>query len=454
MTREEAHFLLGLYVGAAADQVEAKYRARRALLEGQLASATGDTSRNLNFSLQQLETARRIALSPADTGPQSSAGTGSGAIPPTLVAMPPTQVVIPPTQTVPALPAQPPGRRRRGPLVLAVLVLLLGIFAATGLLLMRRDPGEVRTNSPENTAKQEAEDALAAWQAYRKAAGIDETAAGGEAAQAMEKARSLAADRKRKEAEDESRRVWRKVLEAFQEEDRRQRELWEKGVLKNWQDRMAGRFPFDPTAAEEAPPAEVEAMLHPRTGALWNWRRRNTALRDVKFGDFRAFEPEGVQRSLEAAAMLRDALYPNGAEAIEVRGHARLATGRAYGYGELVVAGLPVGADTPGFAPLAWKPGQGASLGLWATRRGEDKIPQMDHTRSAWGLLRLLFAGHMTAGKDNVFQWSFEPVLFTRLPGNREPRRTPPADAPTILVQLRQPAHPLDPALWQSVQFQ
>lgn len=444
MTREEAHFLLGLYVGAAADQVEAKYRARRTLLEGQLAAAQGETARNLRASLQQLEAARQVALSLAGSGPQTALQ------PATQAELPPTQVVIPSTQTMPVVPAQPPGRRRRGPLVLAVLLLLLGAFAATGLLLMRQKPGQAHANSPESTALREAEEALAAWTAYLKAAGMDDTVTGKEAADALGKAK--AAERG-KEADEEARKAWRKVMEAFQEEDRRQRELWEKGVLKNWHDRLAGRFPFDPAATEEAAPAEVDALLHPKSGALWRWQRKQAPLLDVKFGDFRAFEPEAAQRSLAAAALLRDSLYPAGAETVEVRGLARLATGRAFSLGELVVAGQTVGGDTPGFAPLTWKPGQGASLGLWATRRGEDKAPQMDHTRSAWGLLRVLFAGHPTAGKDNLYQWSFEPALFTRLPGTREPRRPPPADAPTVLIQLKNANHPLDPGVWQRLQF-
>jgi type VI secretion system IcmF/VasK family protein len=90
---------------------------------------------------------------------------------------------------------------------------------------------------------------------------------------------------------------------------------WTAEVTKPFAEQLAGKYPFDPAAAAEAPLGPVAKLFNPKTGALWARVTVIEQLRQMRFAG-KELLPTSLdyQRLLEPARRFRDAFFAGGSE--------------------------------------------------------------------------------------------------------------------------------------------
>lgn len=90
---------------------------------------------------------------------------------------------------------------------------------------------------------------------------------------------------------------------------------WSVEVAKPFAEQLAGKYPFDPKSAQDAPLAAVAKLWNPKSGALWQRVAIIEQLRQTRFAG-RELLPTSLeyQRLLTPARQFRDAFFAAGAE--------------------------------------------------------------------------------------------------------------------------------------------
>jgi type VI secretion system protein ImpL len=90
---------------------------------------------------------------------------------------------------------------------------------------------------------------------------------------------------------------------------------WATEVAKPFAEQLAGKYPFDPKAAQDAPLGAVAKLWNPKTGALWARVTVIEQLRQTRFAG-KELLPTSLeyQRLLAPARQFRDAFFAGGSE--------------------------------------------------------------------------------------------------------------------------------------------
>ncbi|MCA8916411.1 MAG: hypothetical protein KDB90_13455 [Planctomycetes bacterium] len=413
MDREQAHKLLGLYLGASAEQIETKYKALIAELQGQLEqSAAGNTRTQLQGQIEALGIARNVALGLAQdaTLPQMSGMHAAGVHTPAW---------------------------RRGPVVLLFLLMALTV-AVIGFYLAAHSLDQKQAARITNGQRERAEAAQQAWQGYRKETGLAETPDGERAEALMAGAQKLDADGDATHAGEDYVTALELFQSAFAAENGRLAAKWKKDVVEPWQQKLKGRFPFNETGEDEADPAEVARLFNPVSGTVWSVQREYDALRTTEFEGLNlATLPAGYERSLVQARQIRIALFGADDEQINVVYSIRIEAKSLLELG-VETGGVRVSNREKNFVTAIWTPETaGARIG---GRRAGDRDPEagpIDYWESNWGALQLLNYCSFEGEQDGAYVWSFE------IEGTDE-RRKPRTLTGTIHIKVDREFSPFD----------
>jgi type VI secretion system protein ImpL len=186
---------------------------------------------------------------------------------------------------------------------------------------------------------------------------------------------------------------------------------WREKVAKPFNEFLAGRFPFDRAAKNDATLASFSRLFNPKNGLLMAAIAEVEKLRPVKVAG-RDLLPvnRDYERLVERTKEIRAALYAGDAATIT----APFTITLAQRSGVKNVA-ITVGDETFGLydrpdrrGSFTWKESTGTGAKLTITTVADQQMP-LDFTSSAWGLLRLLREGNPTARPEGglLFTWAF-----------------------------------------------
>jgi type VI protein secretion system component VasK len=357
MDREEAHRILGLYLGASNAQIEEKY--------SELSAA--DPARTSEFTL-----ARDTALGR------------------------PTQVIA----------AKPP-MLRRGPVVLLMIVAALAVcvglfFAAANYL----DNQQAKRRTTEQREKAMA--ARDAWARYRAGTGIGQSNDSQGADELYEGAVKLLDDGDYENATKDLETALQLYNSAFRAEDARIQQDWKRDVLDFIGAKLAGKFPFDPEAEAEAEADDLARLLNPGSGAVWTISREHDALAAIELEGRHFTQPlERRDAIAKAAAPLRDALFGASSPTIDVRFQIRIHSPRAVAELKLEVGGITCSTRKEGFQTAHWTQDNGGVRLMRMAWGSEVKDATIDRADSDWGLLRVLTFGEPISEQEGALVWEF-----------------------------------------------
>jgi type VI protein secretion system component VasK len=393
MDREEAHKILGLYLGASNTQIEAKF--------AELSAAEPARA-------DQLTIARDTALGR------------------------PTQVIAKPTPVL-----------RRGPVVLLMIVLALaictGLFFAAAKYL---DNEQAKRRTGEQRDKVAA--AHDAWAKYRAATGAGQNSDGTGADELYAGAVGLLAQGDHENAAKDLETALQLYNSAFKAEDARIAQAWQRDVLDFRRDKLAGKFPFDRETEVEAEADDVARLLNPASGALWAITREHDALAAVELEGRHFAQPlDGREALVKAGAPLRDALFGAHSPTIDVRFQISIGAPKAIAELRLEVGGAVCSTRKEGMQAAHWIQ---ADCGLKLTRAAwgnDSKDVTHDRSTSDWGLLRVLAFGEFIGERDGALVWEYDPDNITG-------RKTRGKDA-TIHIKPEAGRNPFDLALYEAL---
>jgi type VI protein secretion system component VasK len=357
MDREEAHKILGLYLGAPNAQVEAKF--------SELSAA--EPSRTTELTL-----ARDTALGR------------------------PTQVIAARTPLL-----------RRGPVVLLMILLALAVciglfFAAAGYL----DNQQAMRRTSEQRDKVTA--ARDAWARYRADTGIGQTSDGKGGDELYDGAVQLFEQGDYENAAKDLETALQLYNSAFRAEDARIHKDWQRDVLDFIKAKLAGKFPFDPESEDEAEADDLARLINPGSGAIWTINREYGALAGVELEGRHFTQPlEGRDAILNAALPLRDALFGMNSPTIDVRFQIRINSPRAVAELKLEVGSIVCSTRKEGMQTAHWTQGDGGVRLIRKAWGNEVKDGTIDRSESDWGLLRVLAFGEPAGEQDGALVWEF-----------------------------------------------
>ncbi|MCB9933156.1 MAG: hypothetical protein H6841_07030 [Planctomycetes bacterium] len=385
MDREQAHKLLGLYIGASPEHVEAKYKALVTELKQQLEHEPSNHTRGeLQAQLENLVLARNVALGLA---PDASA--------PQLSAVTPA----------PHLPVW-----RRGPVVLLMLALALVICVA-GFYVAARWLDNKQSARETGDKRDLALAAQQAWEGYRAKAGLAQTTDAQRAVATLQDAQDLEAAGDHARAGEGYAAALDLFNAAFESENARLAALWQNEVVEPWNQQLKGRFPFSETGEEEADPELVARLFNPVSGTVWSKQREFDALRSTELdGRVMGTVPEGYTEALAQAGRIRTALFGADSERIHVVFSIRLVE-ETKTMAELVLetGGAKISHRAQQFVTATWTPDTaGARLLL---KKLGDRTPTstpIDYGESGWGMLQLLNYCSFTGEQDGEYVWEVE----------------------------------------------
>ncbi len=190
-----------------------------------------------------------------------------------------------------------------------------------------------------------------------------------------------------------------------------QNAAWRERVFKPFSELLAGRFPFDRTAKNDATLASFSRLFNPKTGMLSASITEVEKLRPLKIAgrDLLPVNRE-YERLVERAKEVRAALYPNDAATI-----AAAFTVTLNQRGGVKNVTITVGDETFGLydrpdrrGSFTWNEATATGAKLTITSVADQQMP-LDFTSSSWGLLRLLREGNPTARPEGglIFTWQF-----------------------------------------------
>ncbi len=190
-----------------------------------------------------------------------------------------------------------------------------------------------------------------------------------------------------------------------------QNNAWRERVAKPFSDLLAGRFPFDRTAKNDATLSSFSRLFNPKTGLLSSAIAEVERLRPIKIAgrDLLPVNRE-YERLVERAREVRAALYPNDSATIAAAFTVTLA--QRSGVKNVTIT---VGDETFGLydrpdrrGTFTWNEATATGAKLTITSVADQQMP-LDFTSSSWGLLRLLREGNPTARPEGglVFTWQF-----------------------------------------------
>lgn len=363
MNVEEAHKVLGLYVGASREQIELKF-----------AELSQRLSTDEKAELKQLETARRVALG-EDTA-------------------------------TPAVPLW-----RRGPFVVLMIFVALGLVTGA-FFVAAKSLDKTQAGRAASAKADQARAVQAAWEGYRKGTGASSAQGqrGDDHFRAAEAFLSQEDYPAAVQAYDDAVTSW---LAAFSEEDKRISHAWTTQVLDFWEQRLKGRFPFKPESEQEAEAADVARLFNPASGAIWSVAQEWQALNEVEVQDRRVATPlKDFDKLRERAAPIRDALFGKNSPTIDVRFEMRLKSPPMLSIYRLQAGGAEAVSRGDEFVSAHWRQAEGGARLIRGVDRGEKADVLVDLSTSDWGLLRMLSRGDFLGEQDGVFAWEFEPEQF------------------------------------------
>jgi type VI protein secretion system component VasK len=370
MDRNEAHKLLGLYLGASNSQIDAKLAELEADARTKLA---GD---DLEVRVAELRAARDTALGK------------------------PTIIMV--------APAKPP-LLRRGPVVLLMiglaLALCVGLFFIAAKYLDNKQAERRTGEQRDRTAA-----ARDAWQGYCRSIGIGQSQDGQLAEAQFEGAQKLFDQGDYSHAADDYTVAMQLYNSAFAAEDARITRAWERDVLAFRREKLVGRFPFDPQAEAEAEADDVARLLNPGSGAIWAITREHDALAAIEL-EGRHFATPLKQRDelVKHGTRIRDALFGAHSPTIDVQFGIRISSPKALYELILEVGGATCSTRKEGTQQARWTQSDG---GMKLTRNvagGDNKDSTLDRSTSDWGLLRVLSFGEYVGERAGELVWEFDP---------------------------------------------
>ncbi|MCB9896336.1 MAG: hypothetical protein H6839_18040 [Planctomycetes bacterium] len=414
MDREQAHRLLGLYLGAPPEHVEAKYKALLEELQQQLGTATDAGARSeLQGQIDALGVARNAALGlPEDASMPQLSGMQTAGL------------------------AHTPAWRR-GPVVLLFLLMALTL-AVIGFYLAAHSLDQKQAARITNGQRDRAVAAQQAWQGYRKKIGLAETPDGERAEALMAGAQKLDSDGDAQHAGEDYATALELFQAAFAAENGRLAQKWKSDVVEPWQKKLKGRFPFSQTGEEEADPDDVARLFNPVSGTVWSTQREYDALRSTELEGLNlATLPKGFEKTLEQARRIRVALFGADNERISVVFSIRVEAKSLLELG-VETGGVRVSNREKNFVTANWTPETaGARIG---GRKAGDRDPEagpVDYWESSWGALQLLNYCSFEGEQDGAHVWSFE------IDGTDE-RRKPRTLSGTIHIKVDREFSPFD----------
>jgi type VI protein secretion system component VasK len=370
MDRNEAHKVLGLYLGASNSQIDAK------LAELESDARTRLTGDALEVRVHELRAARDTALGK-----------------PTIIMLAPTK----------------PPVLRRGPVVLLMIVLALAIctglfFAAAAYL----DSKQAERRTGEQRAR--AQTAYDTWENYRASVGIGQTPDSQGAVELLAGAKKLFDEGDYTNAASDLKTALQLFNSAFAAEEARISQAWQRHVLDFTQARLAGRFPFDAQAETEAEADDVARLLNPDSGAVWAITREHDALTAIELEGRHFGTPlKGRGEIVVHGARIRDGLFGAHSDTIDVSFSLRISNPKALYELLLETGGATASTRKSGPQLAHWTQANG---GVKLTRNvagGDAKDATLDRSTSDWGLLRVLSFGKFVGERDGDLVWEFDP---------------------------------------------
>lgn len=373
MDHEEAHKLLGLYVGATNEQIRAKFESITAQL------AADDPQR------EQLTLAYQIALS-------SDNGTTAAAIMANSTA----------TSAAPA-------KGKRGSLVVLFMAVTMVLIASTsfGGIWYFDKQQELKKAEREQQA---ANDAKQAWDAYRAARSLPQSVDGQRADEAMALASRTLNEGYTEQALEDFKTVQELYATTLKAENGRLLSAWEIEVSRAWELRLKDRFPFSPNSDKDASLEDVAAVFHPRTGALWRVAASFEALGSATVMDRQyATAPPALLQTVKLGEPIRDALFSDESGSVDVPFSIRLVGGTSIVGFQLETGGATIDSRGDNFVMARWTPKfSGAHLAAKKLGERPTRQPEADYSDSPWGLLRMLSHGTYSGETDGMHEWHFE----------------------------------------------
>lgn len=186
---------------------------------------------------------------------------------------------------------------------------------------------------------------------------------------------------------------------------------WREKVFKPFNDTLAGRFPFDRTAKNDATLPSFSRLFNAKNGLLLIAINEVEKLRPLKIAgrDLLPVNRE-YERLVERAKEVRTALYPNDSATIASAFNVTLAQRSGVKNVTLTVGDTSFGLyDRPDRrGAFTWSEAVTSGAKLTITTVADQQMP-LDFTGSAWGLLRLLREGNPTARPEGglQFTWAF-----------------------------------------------
>jgi type VI secretion system IcmF/VasK family protein len=185
---------------------------------------------------------------------------------------------------------------------------------------------------------------------------------------------------------------------------------WRERVARPFADLLAGRFPFDRAAKNEATLASFSRLFNPKSGLVTTATAEVEKLRAIKVAG-RDLLPvnRDYERLVERARDVRAALYVNDSPAIS--GPFTITLGQGAGVKDirLTVGGESFGLydrpDRRGSFTWTESSAGGAKLSITIV---SDQQMSLDYSSSPWGLLRLLRDGNPTARPEGGLQFSWQ----------------------------------------------
>ncbi|MCA8913485.1 MAG: hypothetical protein KDB82_17470 [Planctomycetes bacterium] len=387
MDREEAHRLLGLYVGATPDHIRAKFESMSAELRSRL--ETGSDSAGVQAQLDQLALARDTALD-ADgaTGTQPS------------MVNPATRVIEPPANEAP--------KGSRGKYVVLFMAVTMVMIASTSLLGIwyfdsRHEARDAQLERDQTIAARDA------WRQYLAARKLKQTPDGERAEDTLKLGDDSRDGGNNEQAIKDYHTAQELFKAALETENAKLGERWKKEVIGFWNENLKDRYPFKPDSETEASLEDVTKLFHPKRGALWQIADGYKALRAVSVDDRQyAAPPQGYKQTLEKGELIRDALFSEGPN-VDVQFSYRIVGEKTLLTVTLETGGASADNREDNFVAANWTPDT-AGAQLHAKKFGERQPKQSgdDLRTSSWGMLKVLNHGTYTGENGGVYTWHFE----------------------------------------------
>lgn len=187
--------------------------------------------------------------------------------------------------------------------------------------------------------------------------------------------------------------------------------LWRERVFKPFNDTLAGRFPFDRTAKNDATLASFSRMFNAKNGLLSAAVAEIEKLRPIKVAgrDLLPVNRE-YERLVERSREVRAALYPSDSAVISAPFSMTLAQRQGVKNVTITVGDTSFGLyDRPDRrGSFTWTEATVTGAKLVITTVADQSMP-LDFISSPWGLLRLLREGNPTARPEGglQFTWAF-----------------------------------------------